>query len=45
MSSLFNNCNSLTYIDISDWDMKNVTNMSQMFRTCQILTTIKCETN
>ena len=45
MSSLFNNCISLTYIDISDWDMKNVINMSQMFRTCQFLSSIISTTN
>ena len=41
MSSLFNNCNSLTSVDISDWNMEKIISVSQMFKSCQFLSTIK----
>ena len=44
MSSLFNNCNSLTSVDISDWNMEKIINISQMFKSCQFLSTIKSST-
>ena len=36
MSCMFSGCDSLTFLpDISIWDTKNVTNMSEMFNNCK----------
>ena len=40
MKSIFYNCNSLTEIDVSDWDTSNVTNMGSIFYNCSALTEI-----
>ena len=40
MSYMFNGCNSLTTLDVSNWDTSNVTNMSDMFNDCIALTTL-----
>ena len=40
MSYMFNGCNSLTTLDVSNWDTSNVTNMSDMFNDCNALTTL-----
>ena len=44
-ASLFANCKLLKYLDLSYWDMKHITNIHQMFRTCQLLSSIKCQNN
>ncbi|WP_413522077.1 BspA family leucine-rich repeat surface protein [Brochothrix thermosphacta] len=38
MSSMFNDCSSLTTLDVSNFDTSNVTNMSAMFSGCSSLT-------
>ena len=38
---MFNGCNKLTSLDLSGWDMTNVTNIESMFRFCNNLKTIK----
>ena len=40
MQGMFNSCRSLTEIDLSDFDTKNVTNMTFMFMLCTNLKTI-----
>ena len=41
MSRMFYDCRSLTNLpDISKWDTKNVTNMSDMFSYCSSLTNL-----
>ena len=35
---MFNECKSLTQLDVSGWDTKNVTNMYNMFQNCYLLT-------
>ncbi len=40
MKDMFNNCSSLTTLDLSSFDTSNVTNMSQMFLGCRNLTTL-----
>ena len=40
MSAIFNECSSLTSIDVSHFDTKNVTDMSWMFSGCSSLTSI-----
>ena len=41
MSYMFSDCNALTSLpDISKWDTKNVTNMSDMFSGCNALKNI-----
>ena len=40
MGYMFYNCNSLTTLDVSQWDTSQVTNMENMFQDCQSLTTI-----
>ena len=43
MSSMFENCTSLTNIDISGWDSdgtRNITNMNSMFKNCSTLTNV-----
>ena len=37
---MFYNCNALTTLDVSNFDTKNVTDMSEMFGYCHALTTI-----
>jgi surface protein len=37
---MFENCTSLTSIDVSNWDVSNVTYMSGMFGRCTSLTSI-----
>ena len=37
---MFYGCNSLTYIDLSNFNTQNVTNMSHMFNGCNSLTKI-----
>ena len=39
-SCMFNGCNSLTNIDLSNFNTQNVTNMYSMFCGCNSLTTI-----
>ena len=34
MSSTFNNCSALFSLDVSQWDISNVTDLSHMFRSC-----------
>ena len=38
---MFNDCNKLKTLDISNWDTSKVTDMSYMFSWCRELTTIK----
>ena len=40
MNSMFNNCKSLTALDVSNFDTRNVTNMSSMFDRCKNLTAL-----
>ena len=40
MRSMFNNCSSLTSIDLSHFNTKNVTSMRQMFLNCENLTSL-----
>ena len=40
MSWMFNDCSSLTSLDLSGWDTSNVTNMMAMFRSCCALTSL-----
>ena len=40
MNGMFNNCRSLTSLDVSNWDTSNVTNMAAMFSNCESLTTL-----
>ena len=40
MNGMFQNCKSLTTLDLSRFDTKNVTDMSGMFYTCLALTTL-----
>ncbi len=40
MQQMFQNCSSLTEIDLSHFSTANVTNMASMFETCRSLTTI-----
>ena len=40
MSSMFDNCSSLTSLDLSNWDTSNVTNMKNMFGYCNSLTSL-----
>ena len=40
MNSMFEECNSLTYIDLSNLNTKNVTNMGCMFNGCRSLLNI-----
>ena len=37
-SSMFSGCNSLTALNVSDWDTSSVTNMTNMFANCNSLT-------
>ena len=41
MEDMFNHCESLTTLDVSNWDTSKVTNMRYMFGWCYELTTIK----
>ena len=38
MASMFNSCDSLTSLDLSNWDTSNVTTMRCMFQYCESLT-------
>ena len=40
MNAMFYGCNILTIIDVSNFDTKNVTDMSDMFYGCNNLTNI-----
>ena len=40
MAQMFNNCKSLTSLDVSNWDVSNVVSMANMFRLCANLTTL-----
>ena len=40
MNGMFDNCRSLTSLDVSNWDTSNVTNMAAMFSNCESLTTL-----
>ena len=40
ISSMFNNCTSLTSLDASGWDTSAVTSMSSMFYSCYSLTSL-----
>jgi surface protein len=40
MSGMFENCENLTSLDISDFDTNNVKWMGKMFNKCSNLTTI-----
>ena len=40
MNGMFDNCRSLTSLDVSNWDTSNVTNMDAMFNNCRSLTTL-----
>ena len=37
---MFNNCNSLNSLDVSNWDTSSVENMGYMFRGCKNLTAL-----
>ena len=41
MSSMFNNCENMSSLDVSSFDTSKVTNMSQLFYKCVKLTTIE----
>ena len=41
MSYLFQSCDNLTTLDLSNFDTINVTNMNKMFSNCNSLTTVK----
>ena len=45
MSSMFNGCESLTNINLSNFNSQNGTNMSDMFRECESLTNIITKDN
>ena len=40
MGGMFNNCGSLTSLDLSGWDTSNVTNMFDVFARCKNLTNL-----
>ena len=40
MSSMFQNCSSLTTLDLSNFNTSQVTNMASMFRSCSKLTSL-----
>ena len=40
MSNMFENCDNLTSLDVTNWDTSNITNMSSMFDYCNSLTTL-----
>lgn len=40
LTNLFQSCNKLTTLDVSNFDTINVTNMGYMFQSCQSLTTL-----
>lgn len=40
MSYMFSDCDSLTSLDVSKWDVSSVTNMANMFYDCSGLTTV-----
>ena len=41
LPSIFNGCTSLTTLDVSNWDISNVTEMTSLFCNCTNLQTIK----
>ena len=40
MGDMFNNCTSLTSLDVSNWNVSSVTNMNFMFYNCTSLTSL-----
>ena len=40
MGNMFNYCNSLTTLDVSNWDTSKVTKTEYMFSNCKALTTL-----
>lgn len=40
MTRMFNQCNALTSVDVSNWDTSKVTNMRVMFQQCNNLATL-----
>jgi surface protein len=40
IDTMFRNCPSLKYVDISDWDTSNVTTINQTFNGCSSLTSL-----
>ena len=40
MDSMFHTCQSLTSLDVSNWDTSNVTNMGLIFYRCELLTSL-----
>ena len=40
MSSMFENCSSLVYLDLSNFDTRNVFYMDYMISNCALLTSI-----
>ena len=40
LRAMFQNCRSLTSVDVSNWNTSSVTDMSYMFQSCTSLTTI-----
>ncbi|WP_165007586.1 MULTISPECIES: BspA family leucine-rich repeat surface protein, partial [unclassified Enterococcus] len=40
MKYMFNGCENLTYLDVSEWDTSQVTDMSMMFQNCNSLTNL-----
>ena len=45
MASMFDNCKELTSVDMTGWDMSNVTNIGQIFKTCLSLESITCKSD
>ena len=41
MGNMFSGCSGLTSLDLSGWNMSNVTDMNEMFDGCTSLTTIR----
>lgn len=42
LSSMFRDCSSLTYIDVSQWDVSNVNNAQYVFFSCILLKYLNC---
>ena len=40
ISTMFRDCPSLKYVDVSDWDTSNVTTINQTFKACSSLTSL-----
>jgi surface protein len=43
ISKMFNNCSSLTELDLSSFNTINVTNMGNMFQDCSSLTSLNIQ--